>query len=96
MTSRRARWAAGAGIAALVPYAALKEYWALGGRAGLADGFDMVGEFRRNGAPELIVWLEQHGVDFTAALAFAGAMLLIALVHPWGARLARLVLLMPA
>ncbi|MFI6594769.1 hypothetical protein ACIBHX_00900 [Nonomuraea sp. NPDC050536] len=83
---RRTAWA---GIAALVPYAAIKTYWACGGRAGLPPGFDLADEFRRNGAPVAVIWLEHHGVDFTAALAVAGAVLLLALTRPWGMRLPR-------
>lgn len=91
-----ARWAARIGIASLLPYAAIKTYWAFGGRSGLVDGFDLAEEFRRNGAPEAVVWLERHGVDFTAVLALAGAALLLALVQPWGMRLPRWMLLGPA
>lgn len=87
---RRTAWA---GITALAPYAAIKTYWACGGRAGLPPGFDLAEEFRRNGAPAAVIWLERHGVDFTAALAVAGAVLLLALIRPWGARLPRRILL---
>ncbi|GGV44235.1 hypothetical protein GCM10010182_80900 [Actinomadura cremea] len=94
--SSAVRWAARVGIASLLPYAAIKAYWAFGGRAGLRDGFDLAVEFRRNGAPEPIIWLEEHGIDFTAALAAVGAVLLLALVRPWGTRLPRWTLLVPA
>lgn len=81
---------------ALGPYAVTKAYWALGGTAGIPPGFSLAEEFRRNGAPEVIVWLEEHGIDFTSVLALAGAALLAALIHSWGTRLPRWTLLIPA
>ncbi|MBZ2198744.1 DUF3995 domain-containing protein [Occultella gossypii] len=90
------RWAARIGIASLLPYALIKTYWAMGGRAGLRDGFDLATEFRRNGAPEAIIWLERHGIDFTAILALVGSVLLVALIRPWGMRLPRWMVLGPA
>ncbi|RKT18988.1 hypothetical protein BX285_3430 [Streptomyces sp. 1114.5] len=71
-----------AGALAL-PYIALKTYWAAGGRAGVADGFDVADEFARNGAPTALVWLERHGVDFTAVLALIG----VALAPTWAGTL---------
>ncbi|MFC4905774.1 hypothetical protein [Actinomadura gamaensis] len=56
----------------------------------------MVAVFRKNGAPEPVIWLEEHGVDFTAVLAAVGAVLVIALAHGWGGRLPRWCLLVPA
>ncbi|MEV7596310.1 hypothetical protein AB0O91_02865 [Kitasatospora sp. NPDC089797] len=81
-------WAAGLAL----PYIALKSYWAAGGRAGVADGFDIADEFRRNGAPTALVQLERHGVDFTAVLAATGVVLALALAlrpprHPLPRRL---------
>ncbi|MFF7989250.1 hypothetical protein ACFZDG_05555 [Kitasatospora xanthocidica] len=85
-----------AGALAL-PYIALKTYWAAGGRAGLADGFDLADEFARNGAPATLVWLERHGVDFTAVLALIGVALAVTLARrPPVHRLPRLLLLTPA
>lgn len=82
--------------AAAAPYIALKTYWAFGGRAGLADGFDVADEFEKNGAPDAVLWMERHGIDFTAVLTLAGVMLAFALVRPWGRRLPRWLLLAPA
>lgn len=96
VTPAAARKVVALGSAAVAPYIALKTYWAFGGRAGLADGFDMVGEFEKNGAPDALVWLERHGIDFTAVLALTGVMLAFALVRPWGQRLPRSLLLTPA
>lgn len=96
VTPRAARMVVVLGSAAAAPYVAMKMYWAFGGRAGLADGFDVAGEFERNGAPEALVWLERHGIDFTAVLALMGVMLAFALVRPWGRRLPRWLLLPPA
>ncbi|MER7755981.1 hypothetical protein [Kitasatospora sp. NPDC097643] len=93
-TTRRA--AATAGALAL-PYIALKTYWAAGGQAGIADGFDMAAEFEHNGAPAALVWLERHGVDFTAVLALAGLALAFALLSPMRSRrMVRRMLLAPA
>ncbi|WP_030246025.1 hypothetical protein [Streptomyces sp. NRRL S-350] len=58
-----------------LPYITLKTYWAAGGRAGLADGYELADDFRQNGAPAALVWLERHGVDFTAVLALTGVAL---------------------
>ncbi|WP_431046210.1 hypothetical protein ACQUSR_30840 [Streptomyces sp. P1-3] len=91
-----ARRIAGFGVAAAVPYVAVKTYWAAGGRAGLPDGFDMSDEFRENGAPEAVVWLVEHGVDFTAVAAVCGMVLVSALVRPWGRVFPRWLLLVPA
>ncbi|MFD8706231.1 hypothetical protein ACFV1W_27115 [Kitasatospora sp. NPDC059648] len=71
---------AAAGSLAL-PYIVLKAYWAAGGRAGMADGFHMADEFRRNGAPAALVWLERHGIDFTSVLALTGVALALLLAH---------------
>ncbi|MFF2613131.1 hypothetical protein [Kitasatospora sp. NPDC058046] len=88
-TPATARRVAALGVAAAVPYIGLKSYWAAGGRAGLAAGFDVADEFARNGAPGALVWLERHGVDFTAVLALAGLAMACALAWPWGRRLPR-------
>ncbi|ARF81226.1 hypothetical protein ACIG0C_22970 [Kitasatospora aureofaciens] len=80
-----------------LPYIALKAYWAAGGRAGMADGFDMADEFRRNGAPAALVWLERHGIDFTSVLALTGVALALVLTHrPPTRPPARRLLLAPA
>lgn len=85
-----------AGVLALAPYAATKTYWACGGRVGLPQGWDMVAVFRENGAPAAVIWMEEHGLDFTAVLAAVGAVLLMALARGWGRGLPRLSLLIPA
>ncbi|MFD8783305.1 hypothetical protein [Kitasatospora sp. NPDC059599] len=96
MTRRRLHAVTLAGALAL-PYIALKSYWAAGGRAGLADGYRMVDDFRRNGAPAALIRLEQHGVDFTAVLALAGVALALVLARRPPARtLPRRLLLVPA
>ncbi|MER7844699.1 hypothetical protein ABTZ03_12215 [Kitasatospora sp. NPDC096077] len=78
MTRHRPRAVAlAAGLA--LPYIALKSYWAAGGRAGIANGFDLADEFRRNGAPTALIRLERHGVDFTAVLALTGVALALTL-----------------
>ncbi|MDT9686777.1 hypothetical protein Q5762_00105 [Streptomyces sp. P9(2023)] len=41
-------------------------------------------EFARNGAPQFLVWLERHGIDFTAVGTILGITLLGALTRPWG------------
>jgi hypothetical protein len=86
--------AAWAGALALVPYAVMKTYWAFGGTAGRPAG-DLAAQFERNGAPELLVWMERHGLDFTVMGALGGALLLMGLVRPWGMRVPRWVLLVP-
>ncbi|MDV5148667.1 hypothetical protein R1T08_32025 [Streptomyces sp. SBC-4] len=74
-------------VAALVPYASLKTAWALG----LTVGYTGTG--RPGVDPEytsdLGIWLYDHGVDFTAALALVGMALALALTRPWGRRLPR-------
>ena len=64
------------GFISVLPYISIKTYWALGGRAGLPSEFDMAREFEKNGAPDLVIWLERHGIDFTVVLALAGVGLL--------------------
>ncbi|MEU5811026.1 hypothetical protein [Streptomyces sp. NPDC047718] len=91
-----ARLVVALGSVAAAPYVALKTYWAFGGRAGLADGFDLGGEFEKNGAPDAVVWLERHGLDFTAVSAVMGVVLACALVRPWGRSLPQRLVLAPA
>ena len=80
-----------------LPYIALKSYWAAGCRAGLADGYQLEDDFTRNGAPTPLVWLEHHGIDFTAVLALTGvAIALTVALHPPVSRLPRRLLLVPA
>ncbi|MFF5260841.1 hypothetical protein ACFY4C_18025 [Actinomadura viridis] len=93
-SSFRASTAAWAGAAALIPYVVMKTYWAFGGTAGRPGG-DLAAQLRANGAPEALVWMERHGLDFTVLGAIVGAALLMALVSPWGARLPRWSLLAP-
>lgn len=94
--SRRVRVAAWLGVGSLLPYAALKTYWALGGQAGVPPGFNMADEFQRNGAPSFLVWMERHHIDFTAVLALMGVVVLLVLVHPLSLRLPRRLLIVPA
>lgn len=70
----------------------MKTYWAFGGDAGRPAG-DLAAGMRANGAPEPLVWMEQHGIDFTVLGAFGGVLLLTALTRPWGERLPRWALL---
>ncbi|GGR99144.1 hypothetical protein GCM10010169_49700 [Micromonospora fulviviridis] len=83
-----------AGALALTPYAVMKTYWAFGGAAGRPEG-DLAAEFERNGAPEPLIWMERHGLDFTVLGAVGGLLLLLALVRPWGMRIPRWALLVP-
>ncbi|MEW2353710.1 hypothetical protein [Spirillospora sp. NPDC029432] len=94
MNPLKSSTAARAGAVALLPYALMKTYWAAGGTAGKPAG-DLAAQLRENGAPEALVWMESHGLDFTVFGALAGALLLAALVMPWGARLPRWFLLVP-
>lgn len=86
--------AAWAGAASLLPYTAMKTYWAFGGTAGRPPG-DLAARFRENGAPEVLVRMEQHGLDFTVLGAFAGMVLLAVLVLSRGRRPPRWSLLVP-
>ncbi|REE96954.1 hypothetical protein [Thermomonospora umbrina] len=83
MKSSTAAWA---GVAALFPYVAMKTYWAFGGSAGKPDG-DVAAQLEANGAPQILVWMERHGLDFTVVGALVGVLLLAALAMPWGSRL---------
>ncbi|MCP2336362.1 DUF3995 domain-containing protein [Actinomadura rupiterrae] len=96
LRTRSLHWVGRTGALALMPYAITKTYWACGGRAGVPQGWDMVAEFRKNGAPNALIWLEEHGIDFTAVLAALGALVVLALSRGWGARLPRPLLLVPA
>ncbi|MGW1808586.1 hypothetical protein [Streptomyces sp. NPDC002078] len=44
----------------------------------------LVDEFARNGAPRVRVWLERHGIVFTAVGIVLGIASLGALTRPWG------------
>jgi hypothetical protein len=85
-----------AGLISVLPYISIKTYWALGGRAGLPSGFDMALEFEKNGAPEVVVWMERHGIDFTVVLALVGVGLLAMQSGPRSPRVPPLLLLIPA
>ncbi|MFG2296166.1 hypothetical protein [Streptomyces sp. NPDC048603] len=76
--------AAIAGAAGAVPYVAMKLYWSWGGTAGKPIGMNLADEFAKNGAPRVLVWLERHGIDFTAVGVMLGITLLGALTRPWG------------
>ncbi|MEU4642651.1 hypothetical protein [Micromonospora sp. NPDC023814] len=89
MKSAKAVWF---GTAALAPYILMKTYWALGGNAGRPAG-DLAASLRASGAPDALVWLEQHGIDFTVLGALGGVLLLTTLTRPWGERLPRWTLL---
>ncbi|WP_157882091.1 hypothetical protein [Streptomyces rubellomurinus] len=71
-----------AGIAGSLPYLAMKLYWTWGGTVGSPG--NLADQFRKNGAPEFLVWLERHGIDFTAVGTVLGITLLGALTRPWG------------
>ncbi|MCC3764700.1 hypothetical protein K3N28_16710 [Glycomyces sp. TRM65418] len=90
-STTKAVWA---GAASLAPYAAMKTYWAFGGTAGKPAG-SLADQLRENGAPASVVWLEEHGVDFTVLAALAGVLLLVALARTRGAWLPRWCLLVP-
>lgn len=90
------KWLPWAGLLSVLPYISIKSYWALGGRAGLPPGFDMAREFDQNGAPALVVWMEQHGIDFTVVLALAGVVVLFLLSGPRRPRVPNLLVLIPA
>lgn len=62
----------------------MKLYWAWGGTAGKPAGMNLADEFAKNGAPQFLVWLEKHGIDFTAVGMILGITLLGALTRPWG------------
>ncbi|MEV5880162.1 hypothetical protein AB0L75_39375 [Streptomyces sp. NPDC052101] len=82
--SRAVVWTAVAGAAGAFPYVAMKVYWAWGGTAGKPAGMNLADEFARNGAPRVLVWLERHGIDFTAVGIVLAITLLGALTRPWG------------
>lgn len=90
------KWLLWAGFISVLPYISIKTYWAMGGEAGMPSGFDMALEFEKNGAPDLLVWMERHGIDFTVVLALAGVGLLAMLSRPGSLRVPRLLLLIPA
>ncbi|PDP87211.1 hypothetical protein CQJ94_13035 [Glycomyces fuscus] len=94
MNSPKSSTAAWAGALSLVPYAVMKTYWAVGGTAGRPSG-DLAEQLRANGAPEALVWMERHGLDFTVLGALAATLLLAALALPRGERLPRWSLLLP-
>ncbi|MEU6737770.1 hypothetical protein [Streptosporangium sandarakinum] len=94
MTSMRPLKAMWFGIAALTPYILMKTYWAFGGNAGRPAG-DLGAGMRANGAPEVLVWMEQRGIDFTVLGALVGVLLPAALARPRGERLPRWALLVP-
>ncbi|MEV7617542.1 hypothetical protein [Streptomyces sp. NPDC089799] len=62
----------------------MKLYWSWGGTAGKPMGMSLADEFAKNGAPQVLVWLERHGIDFTAVGIVLGITLLGALTRPWG------------
>lgn len=95
-SSRTARVTAYVGIAALLPYVAMKLTWALGGTFAGLSGAEMLAISRRNGASDLSLALQESGVDATGLLAAVGVVLLVALVRPWGRRLPWVLLLGPA
>ncbi|MFF0479381.1 hypothetical protein [Streptomyces sp. NPDC004284] len=77
-------WVATAGAVGALPYVAMKAYWAWGGTMGKPEHLNIADEFEKNGAPELLVWLERHGIDFTAVGMALGITLLAGLTRPWG------------
>lgn len=93
---RDVRVLAYAGVAAFVPYAAMKTVWALGGTFAGLSGAQVLADARRYGASGLWLTLLGWGLDPTALLAALGCVLLLALTHAWGRRLPRPLLLGPA
>ncbi|MEV5508324.1 hypothetical protein [Streptomyces orinoci] len=80
----RVQWAARAGALAFVPYAAMKMFWAMGGRFAGVGRAELQEASRRNGASEFWLTLESWGIDGTVVLAALGVFLLLGLVRPWG------------
>ena len=96
VSPRAVRLTSVAGLAALVPYVAMKLTWAGGGTFAGLSGHEMLAISRRNGASGLWLSLQEVGVDVTVVLAVVGAALLVALVRTWGRRLPRALLVGPA
>ena len=96
VSASRARTAGWLGLAALLPYVAMKLTWAAGGTFAGISGAELLAISRRNGASDLWLTLQEAGVDATVALAVAGALLLVALLRTWGRRLPRALLVGPA
>jgi D-alanyl-D-alanine dipeptidase len=86
---RRARVAAGAGAAALVPYITVKLVWALGGTFAGISGEDVSRAARQHGASRLSRILTEHGLDPTVLLAVLGVLLIVRLAIPRTLRLPR-------
>ncbi|WP_344027172.1 hypothetical protein [Streptomyces luteireticuli] len=90
--SPRIRRIAYAGAIALLPYAAMKLYWSLGGTWGIPDGYPNLLALMEHNAQgkhldpfnAALVWLYEHGVDITVVMAGMGIFLLLGLVSPWG------------
>ena len=93
---RAARITTYAGVAALLPYVAMKLAWGFGGTFAGLSGAEMLAISRRNGASDLSMAVQESGLDATVLLAVAGAALLVALIRPWGRRVPRVLLLGPA
>lgn len=94
------RWPVGrvaaVGVAALVPYVAMKTTWALGGTFAGMSGAEMYAAAQANGASGLSLRLHELGLDPTVLLALAGAVLLVVLASERTRRLPRWLLLAPA
>ncbi|MFI5530301.1 hypothetical protein ACIA8O_17350 [Kitasatospora sp. NPDC051853] len=88
----RVRRIAYAGAIALLPYAAMKQYWSFGGTWGIPAGYpSLLAKLEHNTQGRQLdpfnavsMWLYEHGVDITVAMAGAGIFLLLGLVSPWG------------
>ncbi|MEV7021529.1 hypothetical protein [Kitasatospora sp. NPDC093558] len=90
--SPRIRRIAYVGAIALLPYAAMKQYWSLDGTWGIPATYPTLlegMEARARGKDlgpinSAMLWLYEHGVDVTVVMAALGIFLLLGLVRPWG------------
>jgi hypothetical protein len=87
---RSVRLVAVVGIACFVPYVAAKSALGLGGTVAGLSVHDM-GDYAG-----MAGWLQERGVDVTAALAMLGIVILVGLTSRWGSALPRLLLLAPS
>ena len=76
----RARWTAAAGWLGALGYGGLKAVWAFGATVGVADPQQL-----RPAGTSATAWVVENLA--TVALAALAALILLALVTPWGARL---------
>ncbi|AXB42583.1 hypothetical protein [Amycolatopsis albispora] len=81
------------GICGFLPWAAVKIVLGFGGAALGATGDEWAATFTHTAMSPLTRWLHSFGIDITVAAALVGALFLAALVHRWGFRLPRWLLL---